>query len=234
MTKLRVLVTGGGRGIGRAIALRFAREGAQVVVAARTTAEVGRVAREVDAAGGEGCAVHMDVQEGASVVSAIRSATDFTGGVLDVIVNNAGIFDQVPIAEITEASWKQMVDVNLSGPFRVVSAALPALRKGERRHLFNISSVAGKQGFPLSVAYCATKYGLRGFGDALREELRDEGIRVSTVYPGTTDTSIFDDVPGDWDRSTMDSPEDVAEVVWQGYCAPAGEDAADLDMPDPQ
>jgi NADP-dependent 3-hydroxy acid dehydrogenase YdfG len=81
------------------------------------------------------------------------------------------------------------------------------------------------------VAYCASKYGLRGFGDALRLDLAQRKIRVSTVYPGPTDTSIFDKVPGDWDRSKMNRPEDVAEVVWRAWKAPLEQDVSDLEVP---
>ena len=97
--------------------------------------------------------------------------------------------------------------------------------------MFNVSSMAGKRAFPGGVAYSTTKYGIRGFSDALREDLRADGVRVSTVYPGQTDTAIFKNVPGDWDRTKMNKPEDVAEVVWQAYHAAPGENVDDLDVP---
>jgi len=100
-----------------------------------------------------------------------------------------------------------------------------------RPHLFNVASTAARRGFAHNVAYCASKYALRGFGDALREELRERGVRVSTVYPGPTDTGIWDGVPGDRDRAAMKRPEDVAAVVWEAHGAPDGEDVADLDVP---
>ena len=84
-----------------------------------------------------------------------------------------------------------------------------------------------------AVAYCTTKYGLRGFSDALREDVRAKKIRVSTVYPGATDTTIFKNVPGNWDRSKMNKPEDVAEVVWKAYNAPDGVNVDDLEVPAP-
>jgi NADP-dependent 3-hydroxy acid dehydrogenase YdfG len=97
--------------------------------------------------------------------------------------------------------------------------------------VFNIASVAAKRGFPGNVAYCASKYALRGLSDALREDLRPKGVRVSTVYPGATDTAIFDRVPGAWDRTKMNRPEDVAEVIWRAWNAPASENVDDLDVP---
>ena len=228
-----LLVTGGGRGIGRAIALRFAREGATVFVSARTPAEIEEVAREATKVGGTGVAVVMDVTDLASVRSAVDRVLERTGGTLDVLVNNAGTFAVVPFAELSPATWRRLLDVNLHGPFHVTHAVLGALRRSARAHLFNISSVAGRQPFPGSAAYCATKYGLRGLGDVLRLELAPHGIRVSTVYPGATDTTIFDGVPGDWDRASMNRPEEVAEVLWQAYAAPLDAVVDDLEVPPP-
>jgi NADP-dependent 3-hydroxy acid dehydrogenase YdfG len=233
MTELRVLVTGGGRGIGRAIALRFAREGARVAVAARTSSELDKVVAEIDRAGGKGRAQQVNVADHGSVEAAVYRAVEFTGGALDVLVNNAGVFDIKPFDKLDLATWKRHIEVNLNGPFFVTSEALDALLESERAHVFNVSSVAGKRAFPAEVAYCTTKYGLRGFSDALREDLRSKKIRVSTVYPGATDTTIFKNVPGNWDRSQMNKPEDVAEVIWKAYNAPDGTNIDDLDVPPP-
>jgi NADP-dependent 3-hydroxy acid dehydrogenase YdfG len=225
-----VLVTGGGRGIGRAIALRFAREGARVAVAARTRSQIDAVAAEVERAGGSGLAVEMDVTDLASVERAVAAVLAWTEGVLDVLVNNAGVFAIHSFESLAPATWYRMVATNLTGPFHVTLLALRGLEQSRRGHVFNVSSIAGKQAFPGNVAYCATKHGLRGFGDALRLDLASRGIRVSTVYPSATDTSIFDDVPGQWDRARMHRPEDVAELVWQAYAAPEGTDVSDLEL----
>ncbi len=233
MNSPRVLVTGAGRGIGRAIALRFAREGAEVVLTARTLPQIEAVAAEIAAAGGRALAVPMDVTDLASVEEAMHRALAFTSGTLDVLVNNAGAFTIVPFAEMSPATWYRLVAVNLNGPFHVTLLALKGLERSARGHVINVSSLAGKMPFPGSLAYCTTKYGLRGFSDALRLELASKGIRVSTIYPGATDTSIFDGVPGPWDRASMNRPEDVAEVVWQAFDAPPETDVADLDVPPP-
>jgi NAD(P)-dependent dehydrogenase (short-subunit alcohol dehydrogenase family) len=226
-----VLVTGGGRGIGRAIALRFAREGAFVAVAARTRAEIERVAREVREAGGEGLAVEMDVTDLDSVERGIAQVLEASGGLLDVLVNNAGVFAIRPFPELSPATWYRTIATNLTGPFHVTLLALRGLEKSSRAHVFNISSIAGKQAFPGNAAYCASKYGLRGLSDALRLDLESRRIRVSTVYPSATDTTIFDDVPGDWDRANMHRPEEVAELVWRAYRSPSDADVADLELP---
>ena len=233
MNELSVLVTGAGRGIGRSIALRFAREGARVVAAARTSSEIEAVVAEIEARGGQGLAVPMDVTDLASVEEALHRAFRFTDDRLDVLVNNAGVFTIKPFAEMSPATWYRLLAVNLNGPFHVTLLALKGLERSDRAHVFNICSIAGQQPFEGSSAYCTTKYGLRGFSDVLRLELSPKGIRVSTVYPGATDTPIFDDVPGEWDRSTMNRPEDVADVVWNAYAAGEGEDVADLEVPPP-
>jgi NADP-dependent 3-hydroxy acid dehydrogenase YdfG len=228
-----VLVTGGGRGIGRAIALRFAREGSKVVVAARNSVQLDAVVAEINAAGGRGLAAQMNVRDHGSVEAATYRAIEFAGGELDLLVNNAGVFDVVPFAKLDLGTWHKTLEVNLSGVFYTTQECLDALLESGRGHVVNISSTAGKQGYAGSLAYCTSKYGLRGFSDALRAEFGGKGLRVTTVYPDSTDTKIFDGVPGDWDRSKMNKPEDVAEVVWRAWSAPAGADVDDVDVPPP-
>jgi NAD(P)-dependent dehydrogenase (short-subunit alcohol dehydrogenase family) len=228
MSQLRVVVTGGGRGIGRAIALRFAREGAKVCVLARSADELDSVVAEINAAGGEGAPAQMNIEDEGDVGAALWRASEFTGGTFDVLVQCAGSFDVKSLAETDLRTWNRMLSVNLTGPFLVMKEGVEYLEDGERPIVINICSIAAKQGFAGNTAYCASKYGLRGFGDALREELSDKGIRVSNVYPGPTDTSIWDRVEGDWDRASMGKPEDVAEVVYQAYASEG--DVSQLDV----
>ena len=234
MSSLRVLVTGGSRGIGRAIALRFAREGARVVVAARSSDQLDQVVQEIERAGGKGLAGQLNVIEFGAVEAAMFRALQFTDGALDVLVNCAGVFDVKPFQRMDIATWERNITVNLNGPFHVTLEALQALEQGTRPHVFMINSVAGRQAFPGNTAYCASKFGLKGFADALRLDLAEQGIRVSSVYPGQTDTTIFDRAPGDGDRSKMNRPEAVAEGVWRAYNGGPEADVDDLDVPPPQ
>jgi 3-oxoacyl-[acyl-carrier protein] reductase len=231
MAPLRVLITGGGRGIGRAAALRFAKEGAHVVVAARTSGELDDVVAEIDAAGGKGLAAQMNVTDLGSVEAAVWRATEFTGGPIDVLINNAGVFDVIPFDKMGHKAWSKMIDVNLTGAYYVTQESLNALEEGDRTVVINVASGAAKKGFPGNTAYCASKYGLKGFGDALRIDLAEKGIRVVTVYPRGTDTTIFDGVPGDWDRSKMNTVEEVAEVIFSAVSA--GDEVTDIDVPPP-
>ena len=227
----RVLVTGGGRGIGRAIALRFARERAKVVVAARTSDELDRVVAEICSLGGQGMAAQMNVREEESVTAAMWRGIEFLEEQIDVLVNNAGVFHMAPLGKSESAKWRWMFEVNVDGAYYVTKECLDAVLAGTRPHVFNICSVAATRGFADNTAYCASKYALRGFGDALREELRPRKVRVSNVYPGQTDTAIFDSVPGKWDRSRMNRPEDVAEVVWNAWRAPDSANVDELEVP---
>jgi len=231
MSKPSILITGGSRGIGRAIALRFAREGCSVAIASRTSTELDATVKEIEALGGEGLAAQMNLRDPGSIEAAVWRATDTFGGAIDILVNNAGIFDIKDFEDTDPELWNRTIEVNLTGSYLVTIEALSALRESEKGHVFNISSTAGRRGYPGSTAYCASKYGLRGFSDALREELREENIRVSTVYPDATDTGIWDGVPGEWDRSKMNKPDDVAEVIWNTYHADG--DQADVDVPPP-
>ena len=233
MTAPHVLVTGATRGIGRAIANRFAKEGARVAVAARDATAVDEVVAEIEAAGGTALPCQLNVRDHGSVESAVYRAIEWAGGKLDVLVNNAGVFDVCEFSKITRADWARQIETNLTGVFYVTQECLDAVEASDRGTIINIASVAAREAFPGNVHYCASKYGLRGFSDALRVDLADKGVRVSTVYPGATDTTIFDKVEGDWDRSKMNQPEDVAEVVWKVWAAGPDEDIDNVDVPAP-
>lgn len=219
MSPTRILITGGGRGIGRAIALHFAQPGVKICVAARTSAELDKVVEEIEAKGGEAIAAQCNLRDHGSIEAAVFRAVDFFGGEMDLLVNNAGIFDIKPLDECDPDMIQRFLEVNLIGAMQVTQEALPALREAESACVVMVNSTAGLKGYPGSTVYCATKYALRGFADALREELAEDGVHVRTVYPDVTDTTMLDGL--DIDRSDADSPETVASVVAR---AATGED----------
>jgi 3-oxoacyl-[acyl-carrier protein] reductase len=213
-----LLVTGGGRGIGRAVALRFAREGWGVAVLARSKSELAETAALVAKAGGKALAIEGDVSKEADGETAVQRTEETFGGV-DVLVNNAGVFKVKAAHETPTELWRQILETNLSGPFFVTRAVIRGMLARKRgRAIVNVSSEAGKKGFAGSGAYCASKYGLCGFGDAIREELRPAGIRVINVLPGQVDTKAWDGCGLDLDRiglrrDKMMKPEQVADAI---------------------
>ena len=238
------LVTGAGRGIGRAVALRFAAESTAaarwgVGVLARSVAEVRATCADVERAGGVALPLIADVSEEAAAERAVAElAAAF--GAIDVLVNNAGLFRVAPLATTETATWRALLGTNLDGPFFITRAVVRRMlahgddsradpREGRRgRSIVNVSSDAGKKGFPGSTGYCVTKYGLCGFGDALRLELRPHGVRVINVLPGQVDTRAWDGCGLDLEklgirRERMLRPEKVAEAI---VCAALGEGAS--------
>jgi NAD(P)-dependent dehydrogenase (short-subunit alcohol dehydrogenase family) len=180
----RAVVTGGGRGIGRGIALRFAREGAAVLVCARTAAEVGAVAEEIRAAGGRAASVVADVALPAECERVYRVAVEQWGGV-DILVNNAAVLGPIgPVQEISPEEWDAVLAANLKSAFLLSRLVLPGML--ERRHgaILNISSVGAKMAFGLLCAYAASKAGLLALTRTLAAENGRKGIRVNALCPG--------------------------------------------------
>jgi NADP-dependent 3-hydroxy acid dehydrogenase YdfG len=216
-----VLVTGAGRGLGREIALAFARSGADVVVTARTQAAIDAVAAEIVEFGGRALAVASDVTRKDEVQAAVgRAVQEFDQ--IDILVNNAGVAVYGPFVEQDLADWRAMIDTNLIGTMLCTHAVLPAmLRRGEGL-IINIASVAGIHGLPNEAGYCAAKHGVKGFTDALAVELKDKGVRVCGVYPGGMDTPFWDVQTYGGDRSRIMDPADVADMVVAVAAQPAG------------
>ena len=184
---MNVLVTGGGRGIGRAIALSFADPGGIVAIAARTRSELDDTAREIAARGARPIALTVDVTDEDAVARAFCEIRAITPSV-DVVVNNAGVGGGQPLDKSDTASWRRILDTNVLGTFFVTREAVPMLSDGGR--VINMSSVLGRFGVPGYTAYCASKHAVIGFTRALALELVRRGITVNAICPGWVETDM--------------------------------------------
>ena len=181
------LVTGGGRGIGRAIAHALAGPDTLVAIAGRTRSQLQSTAAELERLGGKALAIEMDVTEEASVAAGMRKLRDGSPR-LDVLVNNAGVGGGEPVAGSSVDSWRRIIDTNLTGTYLVTREAVDLLQDGGR--IVNISSVLGRFGVAGYAAYCASKHGVIGFTRALALELAPRQITVNALSPGWVDTEM--------------------------------------------
>jgi NAD(P)-dependent dehydrogenase (short-subunit alcohol dehydrogenase family) len=206
------VVTGAGRGIGRAVATTLARAGAAVALAARSAAELESVAREVRAAGGRALVVATDVRQEAAVETLARQ-TLAEWGQVDVLVNAAGLATFAPVTDSKLDDWDQILAVNLRGAVLCCRAVLPAMIARRRGTIINVGSVVTSRTLTGSAAYTASKYGLLGFSRVLAEEMRAHGVRVGVLSAGATDTPLWDAMPGAPARERMLRADQVAEAA---------------------
>ncbi|HEX8722511.1 MAG TPA: SDR family NAD(P)-dependent oxidoreductase [Pyrinomonadaceae bacterium] len=215
LTGRTAFITGGGRGIGRAVAHAFAREGARVFLVARTASEVERAAAEVRAECGEAAAAHAacDVSDPAAVERAFAAAAEFFGARPDILVNNAGIAESSKFAETSDEFWQRHLGVNLSGTFYCMREALPAMVGRGWGRVVNVASVAGKTGAPYIAAYAASKHGVLGLTRSAALEVARAGVTVNAVCPGYVDTDMTARAVENITRKTGRSGEDALEAI---------------------
>jgi len=206
------LVTGAGRGIGRAIALALAREGASVALAARTGRELDAVAATIAESGGRALVLPVDVTI-ATEVERVVADTVAKLDRLDVLVTSAGVATFGPVVEAKTEDWDSMLAVNLRGAMLACRAAAPRMIAQGAGTIINVASIAATRALPGAAAYGATKAGLVAFSRVLAEELRGTGVRVGLLVPGAVDTPLWDAIPGAPDRRRMLQPEDVARAA---------------------
>jgi NAD(P)-dependent dehydrogenase (short-subunit alcohol dehydrogenase family) len=181
------LVTGGGRGIGRQIALKMALEGAHVAVAARTEREIKPVADEIMALGRRALAIPTDIGNEAQVAACV-AAVEKAFGRIDVLVNSAAVTYIEPLVKTTLDQWRRTMDVNVTGAFVMTKAVVPAMIDRNDGRVINVSSTAGLQGFPNFAAFCASKFALIGLTRALAKEIEESAVTVNALCPALVGT----------------------------------------------
>jgi NADP-dependent 3-hydroxy acid dehydrogenase YdfG len=223
------IVTGAGRGIGRAVAEALARQGAAVVLAARTRAEIAAVAETIRNAGGRALAVPTDVTQDARVEALVDETVGELGRV-DILVTAAGVAAFGPVASAKSADWDPMLAVNLRAVMLCCRAVLPPMLRQRSGTIVNVSSIAATRPIAGAAAYAATKAGVVAWSRVLAEELRAEGVRVGVISPGAVDTPLWDAVPGGPDRARMLTAETVARAVMLMVTLPPGATLEDLTL----
>ena len=231
------VITGGGRGIGAAVARALAEVGARVVVSARSTDQIESVAESLRQLGHKAWAVTCDVTNADQVRNLVRESTELLGSV-DILVNNAGIASSAPLKAISLEDWERIMAVNVTGPFLCTQAFIPGMIESGWGRVVNVASVAGKVGQPYIAAYCASKHALIGFTRAVAVEMAAKGVTVNAVCPGYVDTPMTVESVANMTRKTSLSgaaareylenlspqgrlmePEEVAHLV-VSLCAP--------------
>jgi NAD(P)-dependent dehydrogenase (short-subunit alcohol dehydrogenase family) len=206
------IITGGGRGIGRAIAALFAREGARVTVAARTLGQIGETVEEITRAGGNAIGVPVDVTSEADIANMVSRTVKEFGGV-DILVNNAGVLESGPIVAMDPQAWRRVIEVNLIGVFLCSKAVVPHLIERKWGRIINIASRSGKVGHPFLTAYCASKHGVVGFTKSLAEELAPFNVTVNAVCPGVVETDMVSETIREQVGATIIKPSEIAQLA---------------------
>jgi 3-oxoacyl-[acyl-carrier protein] reductase len=220
------VVSGGSRGIGRAIARSLAAEGASVVIAAR---DQDALARAVDELRKEGHSIEGIVAD-VSVENQVHHLVQHvvhTHGTVDILINNAGVGVFKPVAELSVAEFDRMWATNMRGVFLLTKEVLPHMIRAQRGEIVNIASLAGKNSMKGGAGYCATKWALRGFASSLMLEVREHNIRVVTLFPGSVETAFS---ASGKKGSNVTQPEDVADAVLFAVTSPQRSMFSEIDV----
>ena len=188
-----ILITGASSGIGEATARELASRGAHVVIGARRLDKLEALASSLRAEGASVAVHRLDVTELAQMQAAVKLAIDRFGR-LDAIVNNAGIMPLSPLASLKVEEWDRMIDVNIRGVLHGIAAGLPVMREQGYGHFVNVASIGAYAVSPTAAVYCATKYAVRAITDGLRQEVAGQGIRVTLVSPGVTESELAETI----------------------------------------
>ena len=212
LTGKTAIVTGASRGIGKEIALTLGKAGMNIVLAARNKADLEQLTQELTALGAKSLAVATDISQEAAVNELFNQAVA-TFGQVDVAINNAGMGVFKPVEELSVSEWDNMMEVNVRGTFLLTKAAIPHMKERKSGTIINVASDVSKRTFANGSAYCASKYAQHAFAEAVRKEVVQEGIKVSTIYPGLVDTYFGETEQGTDEKQAWLKPKDIANAV---------------------
>lgn len=223
-----VIITGASSGIGKATATKLAKEGAAVVLCARSENELNKLKDKIESSGGKALVVKTDVTKPAEFGEAV-SQTLAKYGSIDVLINNAGLMPLSFVEKLKTDEWEKMVDVNIKGVLNGVAAVLPTMRANKSGHIINVSSSAAHNYFPGGAIYCATKVAVKMFSEGLRKELAPlYGINVTSIEPGAVNTNLFETITDDdiieklkgmKEMTTLEA-EDIANAIFYALNQP--------------
>ena len=202
-----ILITGASSGIGEATARQLAAAGATVMLGARRTDRLARLAGEIEAAGGKARAMALDVTSRQQTEAFAQAALEAFGRI-DVMVNNAGVMPLSPMASLKVDEWDRMVDVNIKGVLYGVAAVLPAMNRQGFGQIINVASIGGLRVTPTAAVYCATKFAVRAISDGLRQE--NDRIRVTVICPGVVESELADSISDEKGREEMKAFRSIA------------------------
>tara|TARA_B100000700_G_C14730459_1_gene708103 strand:- start:65 stop:778 length:714 start_codon:yes stop_codon:yes gene_type:complete len=205
------VISGASSGIGEAIAKEFASNGITVCLGARSTDKLEKIVDEIKSKGGKAYSFYLDFLDDKSIQNFIIEVNVL--GEVSTVINNSGFgkFDKIESAQISD--WDEMMSVNLRSAFLLSQTFIPTMKKNKSGNLVFINSVAGRHGYPFSAGYVASKFGMRGLAESLRNELREDNIKVTSVYPGAVDSFFWDNVNADFPRDEMMTSKEIAETV---------------------
>ena len=216
------IVTGASKGIGRATVEALLARGAAVAGWGRTAPE-GLVHERFQF-------FACDVRDEHAVIETYTNTQRELGPEIHVLVNNAGLGIAGPVDGFGADDWRLMFDTNVHGTFYCARAVLPQMKRQQLGHIVNIASIAGTTGIENMAGYCATKFAVRGFSQSLFKEIRNDGIKVTCLYPGSTQTNFFDDIPGAIVNDSMMRPEDIAGAIIYSLETPDNFHVVDMEM----
>ena len=212
------VITGASSGVGKSLAIQLSDAGYRVVLAARSEDKLNAIAEEIQSKGGDSLVVLTDVSQPEQINNLKDRALEY--GDVSVVINNAGLGKFSKVEDVAIEDWDRQLDVNLRASFLVSQAFIPGMKQRLNGTLAFMNSVAGKKGYPYSAAYVASKYGMRGLADSLREELREDNIKVISIHPGAVDTPFWDGTGMNFPREEMLSTYTLAQSIVHAIQSP--------------